>query len=229
MMDLLGIKELRRAVDNDPKSPHSANFDNDKADRYPGLPDPLVLKNGQRVTTAKVWWTKRRPEIVEDFDREIYGRTPTHLPKVTWELVSTTQEMNGTYAVITKRLLGHADNSADPAIKVDIDLTLSTPANATGPVPVIMEFGLSREFMAMLAKRFPQFAQRGPGAHLAAAGSGQRMGLRGVDTRQLSAGQRRGADFGDYWAGEQRAAAQAGRLGRAEGLGVGREPRVGLL
>ena len=163
MMDLLGIKALRRAVDNDPRSPHSANFDNDKADRYPGLPDPLLLKNGQRVTTAKVWWTKRRPEIVEDFDREIYGRTPTHLPKVTWELVSTTREMNGTYAVITKRLLGHADNSADPAIKVDIDLTLSTPANATGPVPVIMEFGLSREFMAMLAKRFPQFANAGPG------------------------------------------------------------------
>jgi len=35
-----------------------------------------VLKNGQKVTTAQMWWEQRRPEIVEDFDREIYGRVP---------------------------------------------------------------------------------------------------------------------------------------------------------
>ena len=125
LMDMLGIKTLRPAVANDPQSPQSANFDESKADRYPGLPDPLVLKNGQRVTSAKVWWTKRRPEIVEDFDREIYGRTPTNLPKVTWEVVSTTHEKNGDVPVVTKKLLGHVDNSAYPAIKIDIDLTLS--------------------------------------------------------------------------------------------------------
>ena len=160
MMDLLGIKELRRGVDGDAKSPHAANYDETKADIYPNLPDPLVLKNGKRVTSAKVWWTKRRPEIVEDFDREIYGRLPANLPKVTWEVVSTTQEKNGNVPVVTKKLLGHVDNSIDPQIKVDIDLTLSTPANAQGPVPVIMEFGFSREFMAQMAKRFPQFAPK---------------------------------------------------------------------
>jgi len=163
LMDLLGIKEPRRGADGDPKSPNSANYDETKADVYPTLPDPLVLKNGQRVTSAEMWWTKRRPEIVEDFDREIYGRVPANLPKVTWEVVSTTQETNGDVPVVTKRLVGHVDNSAYPAIKVDIDLNLSTPANATGPVPIIMEFGLSKEVMAMLAKRFPQFANQGPG------------------------------------------------------------------
>ncbi|MGA2168496.1 MAG: hypothetical protein ABSG62_09800 [Terracidiphilus sp.] len=160
MMDLLGIKELRRGVDGDAKSPHAANYDETKADIYPNLPDPLVLKNGKRVTSAKVWWTKRRPEIAEDFDREIYGRVPANLPKVTWKVVSTTQEKNGDVPVVTKKLLGHVDNSIDPQIKVDIDLTLSTPANATGPVPVVMEFGFSREFIAQLAKRFPQFAPK---------------------------------------------------------------------
>ena len=158
MMDLLGIKELRRGADGDAKSPFAANYDESKADVYPTLPDPLVLKNGKQVTTVKEWWSKRRPEIVEDFDREIYGRVPANLPKVTWEVVSTTPEKNGDVPVITKRLLGHVDNSSYPAIKVDIDLTLTTPANAKGPVPVIMEFGFSREFMAQMAKRFPQFA-----------------------------------------------------------------------
>jgi hypothetical protein len=60
---------------------------------------------------------------------------------VTWETAKTTGEMNGNYPVITKQLVGHADNSSYPPVTVDIRLTLSTPANATGPVPVIMEFG----------------------------------------------------------------------------------------
>jgi hypothetical protein len=160
MMDLLGIKELRHGVEGDAKSPNAANYDESKADVYSRIPDPLLLNDGKRVTSAKVWWTERRPEIVELFDREIYGRVPANLPKVTWEVVSTTQEKNGDMAVVTKQLKGHVDNSIDPAITVDIDLTLSTPANAAGPVPVIMEFGFSKEFMAQMAKRFPQFAPK---------------------------------------------------------------------
>jgi hypothetical protein len=42
---------------------------------------------------------------------------------------------------VTKRLIGHVDNSDDPQIKVDIHMTLTTPAQAKGPVPVILEFG----------------------------------------------------------------------------------------
>ena len=83
----------------------------------------------------------RRPEIVEDFDREVYGRVPKDVPKVTWEVTSTTEEKVGDIPAITKRLVGHVDNSKCPQIKVDIQLTLTTPAEAKGPVPVMMEFG----------------------------------------------------------------------------------------
>jgi hypothetical protein len=157
-MDLLGIKELRRGADGDPNSPNSANYDESKADLYPKIPDPLLMNNGKPVRTAKEWWSKRRPEIVELFDRDIYGRTPANLPAVRWEVVSTVHEKNSDVPVITKTLVGHVDNAADPGITVNIDLTLSTPADAKGPVPVIMELGLSKEFLAMMAKRFPQFA-----------------------------------------------------------------------
>src|SRR6185312_5646548 len=88
----------------------------------------------------EMWWNQRRPEIVEYFDREIYGRVPKDTPKVNWEVTSTARETNGGVPVITKKLVGHVDNSSYPPISVNIDLTLTTPANVTGPVPVIMEF-----------------------------------------------------------------------------------------
>jgi hypothetical protein len=128
-------------------------MDESKANPYPNLPNPLILNNGKKVKTAKVWWTKRRPEIVEFFDREIYGRVPANTPKVNWEVISAKKEMNGNVPVITKKLVGHVDNSSYPLITVDIQLTLSTPADATGPVPVIMEFGISPEVLAAMMKR----------------------------------------------------------------------------
>ena len=147
MMDLLGIKSLRPGRNGmDPNGPNYANYDESKANPYPKLPDPLVLKNGQKVTTAQMWWNQRRPEIVEDFDREIYGRVPMETPKVNWEITSTSNEKNGEVPVITKQLVGHVDNSSFPAVTVDIQLTLTTPADATGPVPVIMEFGFGGRF-----------------------------------------------------------------------------------
>jgi hypothetical protein len=142
MMDLLKITSLRPGKNgSDRTSPNYANYDEAKANPYPDLPDPLVLKNGKKVTTAKIWWNQRRPEIVEDFDREIYGRVPKVVPKVKWEVVSVTQDKNGEIPITTKQLVGHVDNSSYPQITVDIQVSLSTPANATGKVPVIMQFG----------------------------------------------------------------------------------------
>lgn len=157
MMDMLHITSIRRGADGDPKSPNAANYDESKATPYTSLPDPLVLNNGKRVTTAEMWWKRRRPEIAEYFDREIYGRIPKHTPQVKWEVISTMKEMNGEVPVITKKLVGHIDNSGFPAITVDIDLTVTTPANATGPVPVMMELSLSPEVLAAILKRFPEF------------------------------------------------------------------------
>jgi hypothetical protein len=163
LMNLLGIKELRPGASHDPKSPNPTNYDESKANIYPNLPDPLLLKNGNRVTSAKVWWKQRRPEIVEDFDREILGRVPANLPKVTWEVLSTTPEKIGDVPVVTKRLAGHVDNSAYPKIAVTMELTLTTPANASGPVPVIIELAFSKEFMAAIARSIPEMMPGGPG------------------------------------------------------------------
>jgi hypothetical protein len=135
-MKLLGLTEMPRGA----ASASVETYDEAKANPYPKLPDPLVLKNGKKVTSAAAW-RARRGEILEDFEREVYGRRPKSTPKVTWEVKSTTNSMNGDVPIVVKELVGHVDNSAYPQITVDIQLTLSTPANATAPVPVIMQFG----------------------------------------------------------------------------------------
>lgn len=141
-MAMLNIASLRQGADGrNADAPNAANYDESKANPFPNLPDPLVLKNGKKVTSAKVWWDQRRPEIVEDFDREVYGRVPRVTPRVKWEAVEVTNEIKYDFPVITKKLVGHVDNSSYPSITVDIRLTLTTPQNAKGPVPVIMEFG----------------------------------------------------------------------------------------
>ena len=141
LLDLLHIDSLRPGPSGNPKAPNAANADESKATTYATLPDPLVLKNGARITTPDQWWKERRPEIVEDFDREVYGRIPASLPAVRWEVASVSHDSNGTYPVITKKLVGHVDNSSYPPDTVDIRLTLTVPEHAAGPVPVIMEFG----------------------------------------------------------------------------------------
>ncbi len=141
MMDQLHITSLRPGPSGDPKAPNYANVDESQANPYTSLPDPLVMKNNQKVTTAQQWWSERRPEIVEDFDREVYGRMPKNLPKVTWQVVSDTSETKAGIPIRTRKLVGHVDNSSYPSIIVNIQLTLTTPANVKRPVPVIMEFG----------------------------------------------------------------------------------------
>jgi lysophospholipase L1-like esterase len=149
MMDRLGIKALRPGPSGNENAPNHANYDESQANPFPNLPDVLRLKNGKRVTTAAAWWNERRPEIVEDFEREVYGRVPRNVPGVTWTVVSTTTATSGSGPVREKQLLGHVDNSAYPPLNVDIQMTLVTPANAAGPVPVMMMFGSAAFFRRM--------------------------------------------------------------------------------
>jgi hypothetical protein len=143
MKDQLGIKTLRPGPSGNaaPGAPNAANYDPAKANPYPDLPDPLTLKNGRKVSTAEAWWKQRRPEIVEDFEREVFGRVPTTVPSVKWEVKQTVNTQVAGVPVLAKQLIGHVDNSSYPAITVDIQMTVVTPANAKNKVPLLMMFG----------------------------------------------------------------------------------------
>jgi hypothetical protein len=141
MMQQLGIKKLRPGPSGNESAPNHANYDESLANPCPQLPDVLTLKNGKKITTADAWWKQRRPEIVEDIEREMYGRLPKNIPKVTWTVKVTDREFIGFTPIIVKQLEGHVDNSEYPLINVDIKMMLVIPANVKGPVPVLMMFG----------------------------------------------------------------------------------------
>jgi hypothetical protein len=140
MMEQLGIQKLRPGPSGRDNAPNPANYDESKANPFPDLPEVLKLKNGKKVTSAKMWWQQRRPEIVEDFEREVVGRIPKNVPKVTWNAVKTINEKVGTYPVMGKQLVGNVANAGYPPISVDIQLILVTPDNGGRKVPVMMMF-----------------------------------------------------------------------------------------
>ena len=139
MMNQLGIKALRPGKSGN--NQNGPGFEEATAnDWMPSLPDVLTMKNGSKVTKASQW-SERRAEILEDFEREIYGRIPRNVPNVKWEIINSEESTVDGVPVITKTLSGHVDNSAFTNITVDIQARFSVPANATGPVPILIQFG----------------------------------------------------------------------------------------
>jgi hypothetical protein len=135
---------------------HISNYDESKVGSYT-LPDPLVLQNGQPVRTADQWFKQRRPEIIKLYETEIYGRLPRHAPRLTFTVAETDRSALAGLAV-RKHLVGHLGASHGPAI----NLFLYLPANATGPVPVLLHLTFSTVDPAMPAPASTNSARSRP-------------------------------------------------------------------
>ncbi len=144
-LKLLGITAMQPgATAYDIGKPGNANYDEAKANPYPKLPDVLTMDDGTTVTTP-AQWKKRRAEIEAMFDENVYGKYPAHIPAVTWKVDSVEQMTVQGIPAIVKHVTGHVDNSAYPAITVDIHADVVTPAKTKGTkVPVIIGGGSIR-------------------------------------------------------------------------------------
>lgn len=112
---------------------HLTNYYEEKIPPYT-LPDPLKMNDGRRVVDSQMWLKERRPEILQMFQTEIYGKVPDTAPKVRWEVASTDPKARDGAAVM-KRVVGYMGDGPDaPAMNV----TMYTPARATGPVPIVL-------------------------------------------------------------------------------------------
>ena len=77
MMAQLGITSLRRGAEGmNRQAPNYQNTDEAKANPVAEPARPAGAEEREESDDAGAWWKTRRPEIVEDFDREVYGRVP---------------------------------------------------------------------------------------------------------------------------------------------------------
>src|SRR5215813_6565065 len=142
MLEQLGIKKMRSGRDARVKDTSDEATANPYKDT---MPDLMTFKDGTKVQTADQW-PKRRAEIVEDFEREVYGRVPKNVPKVKWDVTRTDEGESGGIATVTKTLVGHVDNSAFPKIKVAIQASFTVPKHAAGRVPIILQYSFGGGF-----------------------------------------------------------------------------------
>jgi hypothetical protein len=136
MMNQLGLKKMRPGANPN----RQETFDEAMANPFTNsLPAVLTMRDGTKVARPEQW-PARRAEIAEDFAREIYGRIPTNVPPVTWEVTATTPGTNGGIPTITRKLVGHVDNRAYTNLTVEIQASFTVPARVTAPAPIMIEF-----------------------------------------------------------------------------------------
>ena len=109
------------------------NYDESKIPAYT-LPDPLVMADGSKVSTPEVWTSRRRPELLDIFARDIYGRTPQIRLPLRVTVDSTVNDALGGTAVRRQVTLRFAEGSDSPSMR----LLLYLPAKAPRPVPVFL-------------------------------------------------------------------------------------------
>ncbi|MDF2156721.1 acetylxylan esterase [Algoriphagus sp. CAU 1675] len=139
MMQRLGIDSLRPGPSGNPQAPNAANSDESKV-RLVNVPDPLIFEDGSRVKNPSDW-DRRKSELFELFDREMYGRTPKTIPGVRWEIVWEKDTLIGGISTHYKKMKGIVDNSSYPAISVSLDFEYALPKNVDKSVPLVLEFG----------------------------------------------------------------------------------------
>jgi hypothetical protein len=107
------------------------NYDEAKVGSY-SLPDPLKLNNGKSVRDAKTWYAKRRPEIVEMFETQQYGRAPGRPADESFEIVDPgTPALNG--KAIRKQVTIYLNREKTGQA---INLLIYLPAAASKAVPM---------------------------------------------------------------------------------------------
>jgi hypothetical protein len=112
---------------------HASNYDEEKVGNYV-LPDPLVMNNGKSVKDAATWTKVRRPELMEIYEREIFGAVPAGAPKATFEVVATeVGAMDG--AAVRKHIVMRL-GEGERAVKANV--VLLVPAKTVGPAPVVL-------------------------------------------------------------------------------------------
>ena len=109
------------------------NYNEDQVPTYT-LPDPLVTKEGKAVASSEQWWQKRRPQLLQLFESQVYGKTPQQKIDVRHRLISTDEKSLGGRA--TRKEIRVFFTSKDD--RPYMDILLYVPNGANQPVPAFL-------------------------------------------------------------------------------------------
>ena len=255
IMNLLKISAIPPgAVSSSP-----ATYNEAEANPYPNLPDPLLLKNGQKVTTAAVWRSRRRARTprglparnlrahAEDAQGHVvsrehgqqHGRRDSGrdqaAPRQSRQLgVSGDQRRDPGHAQYAgERSRGRAGHHPVWRRRVPARRRRDSPAE---PLRTARRLRRARgAWRTRWWSRWSRSSRTRPRAwcagraDLAAAGAHERVGLRQPEHRQRAGRLRRRPDVWHHRPGQQGPATRPRRLGCALGVGMGREPPARLL
>ena len=115
--------------------PSGYNYDEAKVPTFT-LPDPLVFANGEKVSDAKTWQEKRRPEILKLFEEQVYGRSPQPREEMSFEVASVDKQALGGKAIRKEVTAYFSADKAGPQMSMLIYL----PASAKGPTPTFVGY-----------------------------------------------------------------------------------------
>lgn len=121
---LIGATVFARGAD--------VNYDEAKVPQY-SLPDPLKLQNGKPVLDEKVWMKKRRPQILELFEKEVYGKAPSKMA-IKYEITSIDTNALGGKAIRKEVNVKLARNNKWRGM----DLLIYLPAKGKPPFPAFL-------------------------------------------------------------------------------------------
>ena len=109
------------------------HYDESKVPDYT-LPDPLVMSDGGKVSDARTWRQKRRPEILELFRSRMYGRSPAAPKDMIFKVTSVDDEALDGRAVRKEVSVRIASKPKWPGM----DILMYLPAKVKGPVPLFV-------------------------------------------------------------------------------------------
>ncbi len=94
------------------------------------LPDALTMQDGRKVTTPAQWYDERRPELLELFETQMYGKAPGPIDNMRWEIAEEGSALDG------KALRRQVRIFYDKHKYVTVLMYI--PAGADGPAPAFL-------------------------------------------------------------------------------------------
>ncbi len=117
------------------------NYDETKVPPYT-LPDVLVTRQGLRVTDVDTWIRIRRPEILELFRANVYGRSPGRPKHTAAEVVYENDELYNGIATRRSVRVCFTEKPDGPCMLMHIFI----PNKAKKPVPVFVGVLIIKDF-----------------------------------------------------------------------------------